>query len=70
VLWARGSSPKTYALLGTGFCGGFTTFSAFSLEVVRMWDAGQRTTTAVYILSSVVLSVFAAWLGFVLARKT
>ncbi|NHN54779.1 fluoride efflux transporter CrcB [Calidifontibacter sp. DB0510] len=37
-----GASPTVKAILGTGFCGGFTTFSTASVETFRLWEAGRR----------------------------
>ncbi|HIW97259.1 MAG TPA: fluoride efflux transporter CrcB [Candidatus Tidjanibacter gallistercoris] len=53
----------------TGFCGGFTTFSAFSLEVLRMLRAGQGGTAAVYIAASVAVCLLFAGLGLWLGEK-
>jgi len=47
----------------TGFLGGFTTFSAFSLEVVLMIEPSQYFSAAFYGLISIVLSVMAAFFG-------
>ncbi len=55
--------------LTTGLLGGYTTFSAFSLEAVLLWDRGQAPAAAVYMASSVALSVGAAFLGLVLIRQ-
>jgi|TARA_B100000315_G_scaffold248328_1_gene278082 CrcB protein len=49
--------------LVVGVLGGFTTFSAFSLETVALVEGGRPITAAVYVLASVVLCVIAAWLG-------
>lgn len=54
--------PQMRAMLITGFCGGYTTFSAFSLETVGLIQGGEYQRAAVYTLSSVVLSI-AATLG-------
>jgi len=51
-------------LLVTGFCGGYTTFSAFSLENLTLMNNGQVLTSAAYILASVVCGLAAVWLGF------
>ena len=50
-------------LLMTGFCGGFTTFSAFSLENMQMWQAGNYITLTLYILSSIIFGFAAAGIG-------
>ncbi|SFD59719.1 CrcB protein [Sulfitobacter brevis] len=55
-------------LVMTGVLGGFTTFSAFSLETVNLIERGQITNAALYVLASVVLSVLGLTLGLWLAR--
>ena len=55
-------------LLGVGVLGGFTTFSAFSLDVVNMMQRGDLTTAAFYILFSVVGAIAALFAGLVLVR--
>lgn len=51
-----------------GFLGGFTTFSAFSLEVVQLVNHGHFVTALSYIVLSLVLSVLAAFFGFGLGK--
>lgn len=55
-------------LLMTGVLGGFTTFSAFSLDALKLWEAGQGMAAAVYAGASVFLSLIAVGLGASLAR--
>ncbi|GAA4347109.1 fluoride efflux transporter CrcB [Hymenobacter saemangeumensis] len=55
-------------LLITGFCGGFTTFSAFALENLALLRAGQVLLAALYAGGSVVLGVLAAAGSYWLAR--
>lgn len=66
-----GLSVKTDAIseqiklfVATGICGGFTTFSAFSLENMQMLKEGDYTTAAVYIFASVALCIVAVFAGF------
>jgi CrcB protein len=54
-------------LLGVGVLGGFTTFSAFSLETLRLMEHGPAPA-ALYIAASLVLSIGACWLGYSLGR--
>ena len=54
--------------LTMGVLGGLTTFSSFSLEVLRLLEAGQFGVAVGYLLSSVVGGLLAAWLGMSLAR--
>lgn len=52
----------------TGLLGGFTTFSAFSLETVTLMERGQIGSAAMYVALSVGLSIFGLMLGLWLAR--
>lgn len=52
----------------TGFLGGFTTFSAFSLDALTLWERGQALQASLYILGSVILSLVAAAVGLMLSR--
>lgn len=54
-------------LLGTGFCGGLTTFSTLAVEVDLLMRAGHLALGAVYLLASLVAGVVAAGVGYRLA---
>lgn len=56
-------------LLGVGVLGGFTTFSAFSLEVALMLERRAWASAGLYVSASVVLSVAALFAGLMLARR-
>jgi len=64
-----GVSSELRALLTTGLCGGYTTFSSFSLETVALAEEGALGRAAAYVALSVVLSVMAALLGVYGARQ-
>lgn len=55
-------------LIATGFLGGFTTFSAFSLDVATLWERGEGGLAALYIAVSVIASIGALFAGLYLAR--
>jgi len=50
-------------LLGTGFCGGLSTFSTFIAENWGFWEAGQSGPVAVYVLLSLILCAACLFLG-------
>ena len=61
-------SQEVRALLVVGVLGSFTTFSTFSLDVIVQVERGQLLPAAVYILSSMTLSVLALFAGLRLMR--
>jgi CrcB protein len=61
------SHEDTRLLIGVGVLGGFTTFSTFSLEAVRLWPH-HPGGAALYVASSLVLGLGACWVGLVLGR--
>lgn len=69
VIVARfGGWPEARLFLMTGVLGGFTTFSAFSLEAYALWARGEGGLAALYVGASVGLSIAALVAGFFLAR--
>lgn len=54
--------------LTTGFLGGFTTFSAFSLDALTLWERGGQLQTGLYVAGSIILSLVAAAMGLMLSR--
>jgi fluoride exporter len=61
-------SPRLSPLLMTGVLGGFTTFSAFSLDALKLYEGGQMPQAVLYITGSVLSSLAAVALGAALAR--
>jgi CrcB protein len=55
-------------LLLTGILGGFTTFSAFSLDALTLWERGQGASAAIYVAGSVLLSLLAVLAGMAMGR--
>ena len=55
-------------LLATGFCGGFTTFSAFSLDAFTLYERGEVLAAAGYVGLSVVLSIAALMAALALSK--
>ena len=63
-----GMSQETKSFLTTGVLGGFTTFSAFSLDTALLIERGDIMNATAYVLSSVIGSVAALFLGLYLVR--
>lgn len=62
--------PETvYRLLGTGFCGAFTTFSTFGYEAVTLAGNKQYIQVFSYVVISVILGLVGAWTGLYIATQ-
>lgn len=57
------ASSNLVAFLKTGLCGGFTTFSTFSLEALSLMENGRIGAAALYALASVLLCLAGVWAG-------
>jgi CrcB protein len=68
MLVERAGAPRLAPFLLTGVLGGFTTFSAFSLDALLMAERGEAAKAALYVAASVALSIGALWAGAALAR--
>jgi len=62
-------TPELRAMLTIGICGGYTTFSTFSYETVRLLEDGELGRASLYVALSVAVSVGAAMLGVVAGRE-
>jgi fluoride exporter len=67
---AFGVTPLVRVFAATGILGGYTTFSAFSLDALVLVSDGAALLAALYAAGSVALGVIAAYAGLVLARVT
>jgi CrcB protein len=56
------------SLLAIGFLGGYTTFSTFAFESLRLFEDGELFRAAISVLGNVALGLFAAYLGILLGR--
>jgi CrcB protein len=70
LLVEKTSLPAEWRLFFiTGVLGGFTTFSAFSLEILKLFQAGHAFNAVFYASSSVVLGLVMAFVGMAIAQK-
>ena len=67
-LMARGGPTSLRLLVATGFLGGFTTFSAFSLDTLNLWERGHSGLAISYVAASVALSIAAVVVGMAIGR--
>ena len=68
VVLAQQSGTRWAPFLMTGILGGFTTFSAFSLDAMTLFERGQVWVAAVYVAASVLLALAAIGIGVMFAR--
>ncbi len=68
TLMRRGGSNEVRLFVATGILGGFTTFSAFSLDFATLWERGATLPAFGYALASVIGAIVALFLGLWLAR--
>lgn len=64
-----GVSNEMRLFVATGILGGFTTFSAFSLDVANMIERGEMSSAFIYIAASVVISLAAVFIGLWFGRS-
>jgi len=66
----KGDASQSWRLfLTTGILGGYTTFSAFSLDAALLYERGALGLAALYVLASVVLSIAGLFAGLALVRN-
>ena len=60
--------PDLRIFLMVGVCGGFTTFSAFSLQTLELLQTGDALPAAGYVLASIVFCLGAVWCGWFIGK--
>lgn len=67
IVGAQRASAQRWDFWVTGFCGGYTTFSTFSWQILEMIQSGHGQVAGFYAAASVGLGVVAVWVGMSLA---
>ena len=57
-------------VLGVGFCGSFTTFSTVTVSSVQLISNGNYSKAAIYLASSIIVGLFAAFIGILIAKES
>ena len=65
----QGGTSNLRLFAATGFLGGFTTFSAFSLDFANLWRSGDVASAFSYAAASVLLSLLAVFAGLMIMRE-
>jgi CrcB protein len=68
ALQSTAVTPEMRAMLTTGFCGGYTTFSTFSYETAVLLEDGEYARAALYVGVSVIGALLATFAGFACAE--
>lgn len=69
IAGGRGMSENAVLFWKTGLCGGFTTFSTFSLEAWKLFTSHKSALAVLYILLSVTGCIAGVWLGGIIASR-
>lgn len=64
---ARPTGANLKLLLGTGFCGGFTTYSSLATDTAVLFRDGLPGSAVIYALATVIVGAFATWAGIAIA---
>lgn len=68
LLLGAGAAHQMVLLLGTGFCGGFTTFSTFGFETLRLTEEGSGAEALLNVVASLTAGLAAAYCGWWLGQ--
>ncbi len=64
--WSVPADARAFVLVG--ICGGFTTFSSFSLQTMQLFQGGEALRAGAYVVASVVLCLVSVWAGMIVAH--